>query len=217
MKGKKRIHPLNCACPFCKAKRGELKGSAHGSFGKHWSDEIKEKNRTANKGANNPMFGKQHTDESKRKNSEKVTARWKDPDYRAKQKRTPAIRQKMSVAHKRLWQNPEYVTKQMKAAHVRQNKSEKYLEQLLQELQPDEWHFVGDGQLIIAGKCPDFVHTSKKLIIELFGDYWHDESEMNPRIQLFEKHGYQTLIIWYEELKQHSILKRKVLEWMEKI
>jgi len=109
---------------------------------------------------------------------------------------TLATRKKIEA----LWQSPEYVQKQMRARNVAPNKAEMVFLDILDEIDPGNWIYVGDGQLIVAGKCPDFVHRTKKLIIELFGDYWHTPEETKPRTALFEKHGYQVLIVWEHEL-----------------
>jgi len=65
---------------------------------------------------------------------------------------------------------------------------------------PNEWKYAGDGSLIIRGKCPDFVNVNgRKLIIEVFGDYWHSEERvgknskehMQDRINIFSVVGYK--------------------------
>lgn len=119
---------------------------------------------------------------------------------------------------KRLWQDPKYVAIQMKSRGVAPNKCEKGLDRILQQFFPNQWKFVGCGDFILAGKCPDFIHTSKKKIIELFGDYWHSEEKtgvpteqhMLERKRIFSKCGYQTLIVWEHELKDIETLMKKV-------
>jgi len=106
------------------------------------------------------------------------------------------------------WQEQEYVRKQMKSRHVRKNKSESRFEILLQSID-NSWKFVGDGQLIIGGKCPDFWNGDHKLI-ELYGDYWHQNDNPQDRIDLFKSRGYTTLIIWESELKDMETTNAKV-------
>jgi very-short-patch-repair endonuclease len=87
-----------------------------------------------------------------------------------------------------------------------------------------EWEFVGDGKLIIAGKNPDFNHKVEKLLIELFGDYWHSEQvtripedqHEHERIQLFENEGYQTLVIWEHELDDEERLVERIRIWVQR-
>jgi len=71
--------------------------------------------------------------------------------------------------------------------------------------------YVGDGQLVIEGKCPDFVSTNRsKKIIEVFGDYWHnivmnrEYSSKEGRKEFFSKYGYDTLVLWGSELEKQS-------------
>jgi len=118
---------------------------------------------------------------------------------------------------KKLWQDPEYVAKQMKARKVYPNKTEKFLEELLQELLPNEWKYVGDGQFLLGGKCPDFVNINgQKKIIELFGEHVHKPEEEQERINLFAQYGFQSLVIWYSELKNHVLLEKKLLHFNNK-
>ena len=150
---------------------------------------------------------------------------WKDPEYRDKLcaslsgKPGPIfskeviirIKAKCSAAMKRLWQDPEYIKKQMKARGCKPNKKEKLLVEILDELLPDEYKFVGDGEFILAGKCPDFLNVNgQKKIIELFGTYWHKPKEEQFRIDLFSQYGYQTLIIWENELNNPNKLEEKL-------
>lgn len=87
---------------------------------------------------------------------------------------------------------------------------EPYLDQLF----PGDWKFVGDGQLIIAGKCPDFVNVNgQKKIIELFGDYWHKGQNPKARIAVFKPFGYKTLVVWEHELRNVGKLRRRLIRF----
>lgn len=91
------------------------------------------------------------------------------------------------------------------------NKSEIKLKNILNELCPREWDFVGDGQIIIGGKCPDFINVNgQKKLIELYGDYWHQGENTRTRKRIFKKYGFDTLIIWEKELKNISRLEKKI-------
>lgn len=119
-----------------------------------------------------------------------------------KGKKTEVSKLKMSASKIKLWKTDEYVSKQMKAHRVKQNKKELLLEKILHDLYPNEWKFVGDGQVIIDGKCPDFINVNgQKKIIELFGDYWHKGENPQDRIDVFKPFGYDTLVIWEKDLK----------------
>jgi len=128
--------------------------------------------------------------------------------------------------HKRIrehWAKPE-----AKASHIKSillamksrgdypcpNKVEILLDNLLQDNFPNEWKFVGDGQIIIGGKVPDFININhRKQIIELFGNYWHRNSSPQDRINLFAQYGYATLIIWESELLNPLAVVKKIKEW----
>ena len=117
---------------------------------------------------------------------------------------------------KELWKTSEYVSKQMKARNVIPNKTEIWLQDFLNRLYPNEWKFVGDGQIIINGKCPDFINTNgQKKIIELYGNYWHKGENPQDRINIFKPFGYKTLIIWEKELKNIKELESKIYEFSE--
>jgi G:T-mismatch repair DNA endonuclease (very short patch repair protein) len=98
------------------------------------------------------------------------------------------------------------------------NKKELFLSCVLS----GDWKFVGDGEVILGGKSPDFININgQKKIIELFGDYWHSEKktgrcraeEENLRKSHFAKYGYQTLIIWESELKSPEQLVTKIIDF----
>lgn len=91
------------------------------------------------------------------------------------------------------------------------NKDEHKLNYILKTNFPKEWKFVGNGKVSIEGKNPDFMNINgKKLIIDLFGKHWHDESEVEPRKKLFATYGYKTLILWDYELKDEKYIIEQV-------
>ena len=117
-----------------------------------------------------------------------------------------------------MWSNPKLREERIKSIfnsfNVKPNKLEIKLSKLL-----SNYKFVGDGKIFIAGFVPDFINTNgQKKIIELFGDFWHRNTQKrdNFRINVFKKYGYQTLIIWEHELKDLNKLKRKILSFNKK-
>jgi very-short-patch-repair endonuclease len=76
--------------------------------------------------------------------------------------------------------------------------------------------YVGDGQIWIGSKNPDFISLNEKKIIELFGDFWHTqkvrcfEETENGRKEHFLKYGYKTLIIWEHELVNEKGVLNKI-------
>ncbi len=199
-KARKISHKINCRCCYCKAKRGETKGVNAPHYGKKRTEKTREKIGKGNKGkvvsietrermskSHKGMLGKHHSKSS---------------------------RDKISEAKKKQWKDADFIAKQMLARNVYPNKSEKLLTKLLHQLLPNEWKYVGNGQFILAGKCPDFVNVNgQKKIIELYGDYWHEPEEEEKRTNLFAKYGYQTLIIWEHELDDLESLSEKLLNF----
>lgn len=71
--------------------------------------------------------------------------------------------------------------------------------------------YVGNGEFILGGKCPDFLNTNgKKQLIELFGEYWHDIFDIGERTNYFKQFGFNTLIIWESELQDETRLVRRL-------
>jgi len=111
-----------------------------------------------------------------------------------------------SILMKKKWLDPKYVKAQMKARHVKPNKTELKLEKIIGSY---GFWFVGDGKLIISGKCPDYWNGNYKLI-ELYGNYWHKEDNPQDRIDYFAKFGYETLVIWGNELKDEQGVRNRI-------
>ena len=91
------------------------------------------------------------------------------------------------------------------------------LDMTLQKFFPNEWKYVGNGEFMIGGKCPDFVNMNgRKQLIELFGNYWHKDDNSQDRINYFKQYGFNTLIIWENELlKQPELVFWKILKFYE--
>ncbi|KKN50926.1 hypothetical protein LCGC14_0627910 [marine sediment metagenome] len=113
---------------------------------------------------------------------------------------------------RQLWAEPNFKARVIKAMRlgllIKPNKPETTLLSILRGINK-QWTFVGDGQLIIAGKNPDFWDGGHKLI-ELFGDYWHRDDNPQKRIELFKKYNYDTLVIWEHELKSPNNVLAKL-------
>ena len=78
-----------------------------------------------------------------------------------------------------------------------------------------DYKFTGNGQFLLMGKCPDFVHVKDRKIIEMYGERWHTPEEEPERIALFARSDYHVLIVWQKELspKNRKILYRRLLEF----
>jgi very-short-patch-repair endonuclease len=74
---------------------------------------------------------------------------------------------------------------------------------------PGCWEYNSTGARI-GRKIPDFIHTSKKKLIEYFGYQWHtkelgDDEEV---INYYRKQGYDCLVVWYDELLDKNFSRR---------
>jgi hypothetical protein len=79
--------------------------------------------------------------------------------------------------------------------------------------------YVGDGTLLINYKNPDFIHSNgKKLLIEVYEEYWHPENYEEKRQGYFSKFGYEILFISGKELNEvnwKEICLNKINEFLE--
>ena len=118
--------------------------------------------------------------------------------------------------NKKVNQNPEVIKKRISSLIRKPNYKEIILIKILREHNLP-YKYMGDGQVIIGNKNPDFINIdSKNKLIELFGDYWHTkrartEEETEPgKINYFKKQGYDTLIIWEKELNDPNLVLEKI-------
>ena len=77
------------------------------------------------------------------------------------------------------------------------------------------YKYTGNGQFILSGMCPDFIHLTDRKIVEMYGERWHLPEEEEQRITLFARSDYQTLIVWSKELtpSNRKKLYRRLLEF----
>ena len=121
---------------------------------------------------------------------------------------TEKSKRKMAEATKRAAERGCYT--------VHPNKPETVLINLLNILLPNEYKYVGDFKFWIEFLNPDFININgQKKIIELFGDYWHRDTqkEDKKRIKTYQKYGYNTLVIWERELKDIDKVKNRIMEF----
>jgi len=114
----------------------------------------------------------------------------------------------------RLRKDPEFMKHCLKALLKRPTKPEKRLINVIQKYGLP-YDYVGDGKVIIEGKCPDFINNNgAKRIIEVFGDVYHNPDKSfieisyqrteQGRKELFAKYGFETLILWDSRINQMS-------------
>jgi predicted DNA-binding protein YlxM (UPF0122 family) len=107
--------------------------------------------------------------------------------------------------------HPEYVKmliENSKNAGKHPNKSELRLLEILRGLDSN-WRYVGDGSLVIDGRCPDFWDGGNRLV-ELFGGFWHRDDDAQERVDFFTRRGYDCVVVWNSELKDVEGVIRKI-------
>jgi len=116
----------------------------------------------------------------------------------------------------------ETIKKILKAVHAKPNMAESQLISLIDEYQLP-FQYVGNGEVVIGGKCPDFIHSKgQKKVIELFGDYWHSPLLRNVKSistydgtkKHYSKYDYECLIIWECELSNPTHALERIIEFM---
>lgn len=77
--------------------------------------------------------------------------------------------------------------------------------------------YVGDGQVVLGGKCPDFININgKKQVIEMFGTYWHPIFDVARKKEHYCQYGFDTLVIWEDELKNEETTLKKIQRFARK-
>jgi very-short-patch-repair endonuclease len=92
-------------------------------------------------------------------------------------------------------------------------------EQKLAKILGPSFKYTGNGGKVISGKIPDFVNESEKIIIELYGNYFHQNDSVRKtleRINLFKDHGYDTIIIWENEVDPITVNRKLAKRWVKK-
>lgn len=129
-------------------------------------------------------------------------------------KHSEESKHRISVASRLNWLNPDYARRALSS--MKPNKMELEVDNLLKELSLP-YRYVGDGQFIVGGKCPDFLNVNgQKKLIEFYGHHWHQGENPQARIAHFAQYGFHTLIIWEDELKRLGELKQKLLRFNSK-
>lgn len=142
----------------------------------------------------------------------------------------PKTKERMTEALKCIWANRDdprvkhRIQNMALGQHRHPNKPETVVQNILDKLYPSEWKFVGDGQVLINHLNPDFINTNgKKLIIEVFGDYWHGDTFTRKnrragekeRIKVFSGYGYRTLILWEHEIQDQVAITARIRSFVK--
>ncbi len=113
----------------------------------------------------------------------------------------------------------EQLKRMMVGEHKRPNKLEQRLIEII-DRSALPFKYVGNWELILGGKCPDFLNTTgKRQLIELFGNYWHTvkaRETVEERIAHFSRYGFETLVLWEKELSDEERAVEKIRRFASK-
>jgi len=162
--------------------------------------------------------------ETREKLRKKLKNRIISPETRKKTSETMKKDGIQSERIKNLWKNPEYrkkVTQKFndhKVERIRKlhshrkgfSRPEIIMANLLNKYDIP-FSYTGDGMMWFKNFNgtmfnPDFVSIKDKSIIEVFGDYWHRNTQAKDqeRIEVYKRKGYNTLVVWEHELKSNK-------------
>jgi G:T-mismatch repair DNA endonuclease (very short patch repair protein) len=65
--------------------------------------------------------------------------------------------------------------------------------------------YVGDRRFWLTfkdgtHKCPDFVNVKAKVVVEIFGDYWHRGEDPQKLIKKYKQVGWKCFVYWEHEI-----------------
>lgn len=124
----------------------------------------------------------------------------------------PIFKEKRRLRWKKLHSDPEFRKRVLLAQQIKPNKLEQKVIDVIEEYKLP-YRYCGDGNVIIGGYSPDFINTDgRKVIIEVFGDYWHSnkkarswkETELG-RIMAYNGIGFHCLVLWEREINQLAV------------
>lgn len=213
----KEITPVAKRCNSCLAKL-KIRLGINGMKGKKHSEETKKNISKSEKGKIVSEITRIKQSNSRleyiKKNPDKEKERAKKAGNTMKnRKQRPEVIERIRIK----WQDKDYRNRRLKEMlkFRKPNKPERKIIDIIQNNNLP-YLYVGDGKLIIEGFNPDFVHKNKKIIIEVFGDYWHNRKDWSlrdkRRIDIFNLYGYKTFIFWEHEIVERKGTKAKFSE-----
>jgi len=130
----------------------------------------------------------------------------------------PEIKKLYCERAKKNFNNPESRKKSLKALMKRPTRPEQRFIDITKKYNLP-YKYVGDGEFILGGKCPDFLNCNgEKKVVEIFGRVFHDPEKAFKKIpyhqtkkgtiEHYEKYGFKCLVIWEDEFKN----KKQILD-----
>jgi hypothetical protein len=159
------------------------------------------------------------TDESRKRMSESQKLRFQRPEELKKLERARSLQvvdfqKQAQVMHEAFLRKYgsflELAKMGMKAPKRKPNKLELEVAKSL----GDKWEYVGDGKLTIGGLVPDFIHRTRREVLEVFGCYYHacpihfPNAPMGPktlpsfRESVYAANGYKMEFLWEHDVKK---------------
>ena len=128
-------------------------------------------------------------------------------------KERPEVYEKMLEDYRSKWLNPEWKAKQLKKMHTGANKATKAELKVADVLLKSFTTFIHSSikGIVIGEKLPDFIDEQNKIIVEVFGRWYHDQllnKKVKPKrtpeytVLYYNKLGYSIFIVWHDELKK---------------
>lgn len=200
--------------------------------GKHLSEEHKRKlslshvGKRFSKKTKSRMSKAQMCHQVSLESREKLSLAHRGKHLSEEHKRKISVATSKSI--KKLYQNLEYAKRHheaMSRLSFSPNKIELRLLAFLNKLFPSEYKFVGNGEFILGGRCPDFMNVNgQKKLIEYDGEYWHKRKRIISeraadieRKKYFAKYGYKTCIVHERELlRKDKRLESKLVKFHSK-
>lgn len=175
------------------------------------SEETKNKIRLTKLGVKNPNWeAKSVTEKTRQLHREAIRHTLHCREIWQKSAAT-RVKKGLSKGKNNPMSRQDVIKKWIVSNQISPNKKELFVQGFLDKLFPNEYKLnVLGNYLILGGKVPDFVSLNNKKLIEFYGDYWHRNDNEIDRINFFEKYGYQTLVVWENELKNLITLQNKI-------
>ena len=183
-------------------------GEKNSFFGRHHTEETKEKLSEASKGENNHNYGKHLSEETRKKIREANTGH--HPSEESRDKMREARKHQIPKTHHT---KPEMA---FEGFCTKDTLPFRYT--------GDSAFWIGKGKDVIN---PDFVHLTKKIVVEIFS--WHHDQLQNHHVRpkgryedrkkIYKKYGYKMIVFWQEDLERedaeeyvlHVLRKNKII------